>query len=395
MNSKSNINIIFVFFILLNLFAGCAAKQNVETAWTDEAALDPVELPGYLYGNGEKKLAAGDVEGARRLFAKAISVDRNHVPSLLGMAHLEKIQGHREKATGWIQKAYLRAESKENKLAAKTALMEVHLHFKQGDWVEAMETAWNDARKISERPEKATLLMGKAYLEKKNFLKASVQLRQVIDWQGSQAGEADHLLEKLYAQLRAEPGTEAGRHIAGLDKISRADFAALIVEELRLPEFLLARERKKYNTGFVTPQEYAQKEGQKTKIIDITGHSYEMDIKSVLKFDIRGLEVFPDGRFHPGQPMSRANFALAVEDIISRIKNESQLKKVFIGNVSPFPDVFTGHYAFNAMVVCTTRNFLSTDLDGAFRPNEFVSGTETLLAIRRLKEELKAQQINF
>ena len=120
-----------------------------------------------------------------------------------------------------------------------------------------------------------------------------------------------------------------------------------------------------------------------------------MDIKEVLKYNIRGLELFPGGLFHPEAPLSRANFALVIEDVLVRIKDRPQLKSVFIGNKSPFPDVANDHYAFNAIVVCTTRNVLAADLDGAFRPDQPVTGAESLLAIRRLKEEIKGKQIKY
>ncbi|MCD4677398.1 MAG: hypothetical protein K8S18_15605, partial [Desulfobacula sp.] len=71
------------------------------------------------------------------------------------------------------------------------------------------------------------------------------------------------------------------------------------------------------------------------------------------------------------------------------------LKQAFVGSSSPFPDVQQDHYALNAIVVCTTRNFLAADLDGAFRPEDSVTGTETLLTIRRLKEEIKKHQVKY
>jgi hypothetical protein len=52
-------------------------------------------------------------------------------------------------------------------------------------------------------------------------------------------------------------------------------------------------------------------------------------------------------------------------------------------------------FAFNAMVVCTTRDFLAADLDGAFRPDEAVSGAESLIGIRKLKEEIKGKQVRY
>ena len=168
-----------------------------------------------------------------------------------------------------------------------------------------------------------------------------------------------------------------------------------MVEELKLPEYLAAREPKKYNTNFASPQQFSEQKKENKIPSDVSGHPYEMDIQAVMAMGIRGLEPLSDGLFHPEQPVSRAGFALAVEDILVQVKDEPQLKTAFIGNESPFPDVAPDNYAFNAIVVCTTRNLLAADLDGAFRPDDEVTGAECLLAIRQLKEEIKSQQVNF
>ena len=84
-----------------------------------------------------------------------------------------------------------------------------------------------------------------------------------------------------------------------------------------------------------------------------------------------------------------------MEDVLVRAKEEPKLKSAFVGNASPFPDVSNGHYAFNAMILCTTRDLLAADLDGAFRPAAPVTGAEALLALRKLREDIKGRQIKY
>ncbi len=66
-----------------------------------------------------------------------------------------------------------------------------------------------------------------------------------------------------------------------------------------------------------------------------------------------------------------------------------------MGNDSPFPDAPAGPYALNAIIVCATRDILAADLVGASRPDSPVTGAETLLAVRKLKEEIKSGQIKY
>lgn len=184
-------------------------------------------------------------------------------------------------------------------------------------------------------------------------------------------------------------------------ELSRADLAAILVTDLKITEYAAARQPVRYQGRFRPPAVGSSASGETAgrpepgPPADLAGEPRREEILAVLKLGLRGLELFPDGLFHPREPVSRANFALAMEDLLSRIKGEPLLPRAFVGNVSPFPDVAGDHYAFNAIMVSTTRNILSADLDGAFRPEQGVSGTEALAAVWRLRDEIKKQQVTY
>jgi hypothetical protein len=71
------------------------------------------------------------------------------------------------------------------------------------------------------------------------------------------------------------------------------------------------------------------------------------------------------------------------------VGGDEKLATKFIGAVSPFPDVRSDHYAFNSIMVCTTRGLMEAKLDGYFGLEESLSGADALLVIRRMKDELK------
>ena len=382
---------IFLMPLLAAMVFGCAGGQKMAAV----TAAGPMDNPQHLCFNGQKLLAEGKTDAAMELFKKALAMDSGHIPSMLGMSEAHTALGYGTDARSWGLKALKHAKRGEDRLAARTTLMKIHLAFKPDGWLKEMESIWQDIRKDHEKPALATLLMGRGYQEADRALEATVCYRQVLAWNTEGTGEADRRLEALYRQLRAEPGTHVGRTIAGMERVSRGDAAALVIEELKLQEYLEAAKPKTYDAGFKTPRDSGKAPETLTVPTDIAGHAYEKDILTILQYGIRGLEPFPDGSFQPAEPLSRANFALVVEEILVRIKNEPLLKNEFIGNRSPFPDVAKDHYAFNAMFVCTTRNFLAADLDGAFRPEEPVTGAECLLAVRRLKEAIKSRQINY
>jgi tetratricopeptide (TPR) repeat protein len=383
-------NIVLVF--------GCASQKAQwphDTPQPPVSAAGPMESPDYLYKSGMRLIESGDFSQAELFFEEALAADDTHVPSMTGMAEVALANENEKLAFDWAKRAMKNADTDAERSDAITCLMNVYGTTQTNDWLEEMEDLWEDIREVDARPEGAALMMGKAYQETGDYLQAIVCYREVIDWQGAYSADADKAMESLFRQLRAEPGSPVGRSVSRLDKISRGDLCALIIEELKLPVYIDKKTTKKYNARFVTPQQYSENDEEAPLPKDIEGSKYETNIVQVLNYSIRGLEPFPDGSFYPETPVTRSTFALSMEDTLSRIKDEPLLTTAFVGSSSPFPDVPADHFAFNAMVVCTTRNFLAADLDGAFRPDESVTGAEALIGIRRLKEEIKGKQVRY
>ncbi len=369
---------------LAMVLGGCAAERPMKAP---EETL--AESPEYLTRSGMRQLKNGDAEGAVARFQEALDRNPGFFPALKGMAEAEASRGNKKGAHPWAEKALDRSGSARERTAARTLLMALEMQSQEQGWLERMESHWEAAREEIPGAGRATLLMGRGYQAKGQYLDALVCYRQVLDWGGPETGDADQALAGLLDELRAEPGTHAGAILGHDESVGRADLAVLLVEELALADYLEASSPKTYSGGFKTPEEFAEEAPAEPLPEDVAGHPFEADIGEVLTLGIRGLEPFPDGRFHPDEPVSRAGFSLVVEDVLVRIKDEPLLRSAFVGNSSPFPDVPDDHYAFNAMVVCTTRDFLAADLDGAFRPDAPVTGAEALIAIRRLGEEIR------
>ena len=389
--------LLFIISIVV-LFSGCAgqkAQLAQNTAQISETSVGPMDSPDYLYGSGRRLLDAGDTKGAVAFFEQALAADNTHTAAMIGMTDVALVNRDLEQSVYWGKRAVKMAATDTERRDAGTALMKVYGTLHPDGWMGKMTALWKDIREIDDQPEAAAMIMGKAYQETGDYLQAIVCYRQVIDWHGGQTAEADQAMDGLFRQLRAEPGSPVGRSVSRLETVTRGDLCALIIEELKLPEYLDSKVSKKYNARFVTPQQYVESKATPSHPSDVVGSRYEVNITQVLNFAVRGLEPFPDGGFYPDLPVNRAAFAMTMEDILSRIKNEPLLTTAFVGSRSPFPDVSPDHFAFNAMVVCTTRNFLAADLDGSFRPDEPVSGAESLIGIRRLKEEIKGKQVRY
>ena len=115
------------------------------------------------------------------------------------------------------------------------------------------------------------------------------------------------------------------------------------------------------------------------------------DIESVIGIELKGLMPMSDSLFHPDDPITRFSYAMILEDIISTLSNDDNLRTKFIGYPSAFKDVDPDLPYFNAIMVCTTRGIMEpvNFMEGLFQPEGYVSGADALLIIRKFKETLK------
>lgn len=189
------------------------------------------------------------------------------------------------------------------------------------------------------------------------------------------------------------PGKRVSKLIAGQDQVTRARFAALLAEECDLAGLAARYAANPEDKRFVTPMEYLAVIGAATMTTsrdDGAGYSLAADLERAIELRLRGLgERGADGRMHPNMPLTRAELALVLEDLLALSSGEAAHSHLFLGGVSPFRDLRPDHYAFNAALVVTTRGMLETGKGGAFEPDRAVQGDEALAAIRKLNERIR------
>jgi hypothetical protein len=234
--------------------------------------------------------------------------------------------------------------------------------------------------------------MGVAYKEAYEFRKAAAEFTQVLGLDGDLVAEADREYETIQRIERAMPGTTVGKKIALLDAITRADVAALFIEELKIDDIFRRKMPRTYDTAFKSPEKNFEA-GRYVKAppaTDIEDHVLKTDIDAVIELGIKGLQPFPDHTYRPYQPITRAEFAMMIEDILIKITGQEALATQFIGSPSPFPDLRSDLPYFNSVMVCTTRGIMETADAGTgeFQPMRPVTGADALLSIRTLKNQI-------
>lgn len=237
--------------------------------------------------------------------------------------------------------------------------------------------------------------MGLVYKRALDFEKAGALFMTVLDRDRELAGQAAAELPLIRKIRRAAPGTEIAKKIVLKEKIDRADCATLFDQEMNIEKLFIERGVKTADAECKSPTE-ASMAKRTDKVITLetgtvsAGHWLKPSIDTVSKLHLRGLEEGPDHTFDPGKLITRAEFALMLEDILVRASGDEKLATRFLGTTSPFADVGNDRDFFNAAMNSTSMGFIEADkATGEFEPGSPVSGVDALLSIRELENRLK------
>lgn len=388
MNRRSLLLVLTVFCILFAfgvMITSCAKPPR-----KPEAALD---TPEHHVFSGNKLLEKGDYAGAQREFELAIQLDKKYSPAYVGMGLVFAYQKNFEKAYENMKKAKSLAQKPDDKVNAHVGMIRLYSLERKEKWINKAEDEFEDAIKINSKSSSAFFYMGKAYKFAFNFDKAGEMFKKVLDINDKYLVEADNEWKVVQKIQRAAPGSLIGKKIALIEEITRADVAALFVQELLLEKLYEKRTPKRFDTSFQAPVKKfeADRIVKAEAATDVQNHVLRTDIVTIMRLGVRGLEPSPDHKFFPNEKITRAAYALMIEDILIKVSGDEKLATKFIGSKSPFPDLRNDLPYFNAVMVMTSRGVMEAkDLStGEFAPMGTVSGADALLIIRKLKDELR------
>jgi tetratricopeptide (TPR) repeat protein len=381
-----NIFIVIVLFAMGMFIVSCAPRPRT--------AVGEMDTPAHHVNVGMKFLDAGKLADAQREFDLALQMDRKYSQAHVGAALVKAYQNDLKGAFKSMETAEDLAKTQDDKEFMKIGFIRLHTMNQAADkkWLERAKDEFDDIIKKNPRSAAAYFFMGKAYKEALDFNNAGRMFTKVIELKGDYTAQADtewNLMQKIQ---RALPGTVAGKKIALHEKVTRADVAALFIEELKIDVIYKKRTPKTFDTSFKDPEKAKESGGEMVlSAKDIVDHPLRSDIEGVLKMQLRGLEVFPDGAFRPNEFIDRATYAMMIEDILIKITGDNTLATKLIGGPSPFPDLRPDLPYYNAVMVVTSRGIMEAkDIStGEFAPLGPVPGVDALLVIRKLKDELK------
>ncbi len=375
-----------LFILILGaLMAGCAADVR--------KPLNQLDTPEHHAATGMKFINQEKYADAQREFELALQLDPKFSRGHAGMGIVKAYLRDYKTAFDSMKSASKYARTDEEKVFVHVGTIRLQaLAQTEKNWLNNARSAFDSAIEIEPKSSAAHYFMGIAYKVGLDFNLAGQMFTKVLDLNGEYIQEADTSLKLVQKIQRAMPGSLAGKKIAILDSISRADAAALFMEELKIDRLYEKRTIKTFDTSFKDPEKMkAARAMNKPTASDIANHPLKADIEGILEIGVRGCEVYPDGAFHPEELMTRAAYAMMIEDILIKVTGDHKLASKYMGSTSLFPDLRPDLPYFNAVMVVTSRGIMEVKnmMTGEFAPLGPVSGADALLIIRKIKEEVK------
>jgi thioredoxin-like negative regulator of GroEL len=363
--------------------------------------LSRLDTPEHHTFTGMRLVNQGKIAEAGREFELALRLEPHYAKAHTGTALVRAYEGDFPGARRLVEQARKDAQDDEEDLFVSVGSIRVDLLSRaaclksggecmaDGAWLESAREAFAKAVAIDPKAAEATYFMAECHLAALDLDAAGRMFSRVLDLGAERIAEADAGWKLVQKIQRAMPGTATGKRVALLERVTRADAAALFMEELQIDALYARRAMRGFDTAFKDPQKVRAGVAGPAAPTDIAGHPLRAEIEGVIRVGTRGLKVYPDGTFRPGTPVDRAGFAVMIEDILLRITGDGALATRFIGSPSPFPDLRPDLPCFNAVMVVTSRGIMEARDPGmgAFAPLQPITGVEALLVIRKLREE--------
>ncbi len=354
----------------LGAFCACAGPRP------SIKPVSPDDTPQNSYKQGLNALEAGRADDALTLFQRSVGLDPNYQPGYIGQSLAYAAKRKYTAAAVNVEKAL----SLNDNPAAHVAYGRVYLA--QAKYRQAMEEL-DQALEKDDKYADAYYWKGQVYEAEKNSKSAVKMYKKALE------ADRDHQLanaawEKIQDTERAQTGLpKQYLKISASVAVTRGEIAALLVEELGVEKYLepvAAAPVQASTDPFPAPY-------NPVKMTDLAGSWAAKYAEIVVRYGV--MEKYPDQSFQPERPVAKGELALLLQGVLLKAKAADISATMFLDSLSPFSDVGNTHFAFNAVMLSSTRGFLPGKTDGTFGMTDKVTGSDAILAFKKLKGVLE------
>jgi len=368
--------ILGVFFLLI----GCGPKPR-----SSESVLDN---PEYHFNQGLTQLDQMNLDGADYSFQKAIELVPDYAPAIAGLAI---VRAHQNLGTEALDLANVAIdEDKKNGFTWAARGRVRSLLQERDDWQKKVESDFENAVERDQDNDRFLFWWGQAKSWAHDFDGAADLFENVIAHKGEFSARADNNYAQIQVIQRAAPGTQVGLQIALLQEVTRADLAALFIEELRLQEIYERLAPETLGSDFQKPGQLDEDNVIDSKgavPTDVVGHWARTWIDQSIH--LKAIELYPDGSFHPDETVTRGEYAMMLQHILSVIEYDEGLATRYLNEQTRFSDMRAGTAPYNAAALAVDRGLMDASINSQFEPTNTISGADALLVIRKLQNQLR------
>ena len=377
------------------LMISCSSKMQLRLTQLDTP--EHHTFAGVVLLNQEKFADAG------REFELALRLDPHNAKAHTGVGLVKAYHGDFAGGFDAIKQAEKYAQSNEERIFALVGTIRVNnlshatclrigTECTSNDpWLKSSKEAFDQAVLIDPKAASAYFFMGDSYLTVLELEPAGRMFNRILDLNGDYVMEAAARWRLVQKIQRAMPETLTGKKIALMERITRADMALLLMEEMKIDALYALRTPRNFSTSPKDLEKARTNAARPATATDIARHPRKTDIEGIIRIGTRGLDLYPDGTFRPDEPMDRASYAMVIEDILIRVSGDNSLATWFIGSPSSFIDLQADLPYYNAVMLATSRGIMEAkDMAlGTFAPLSPVTGADALLVIRKIRDELR------
>jgi tetratricopeptide (TPR) repeat protein len=258
---------IFMLFAAVMLIASCGPKARVATSQLD--------TPEHHTYTGLKLLGEEKYADAQREFELAIQLDAKYSKGYTGIGLVKIYTGDFDAALDYLKKGWNKANTDEDRIFVYVSRIRYYTQSKiEKKWLKLAKNQFDDVIKLDPRHAPAYYFMGLAYKAGLDFNMAGQMFTKVLELKSEYVAEADIQWNFLQKVQRAMPGTTTGKQIALVERLTRADAAALFMEELKIDVLYKKRTPKTFDTSFKDPEKATAKP-IKITAKDIADHPFK------------------------------------------------------------------------------------------------------------------------